>query len=146
MGPDPSAYGSGTLSTLSYAGGYISRKLGLAIVVDGLFDTMVGALAALLYYAAVAAFDTKRRPVLWAALAMRNFRSVLAGMVISVGQISVFAALQFTTVTRVAIISSFEVVVTISLAVCVLRSELMPGAMTVFASIIATAGVLFIVL
>jgi len=77
---------------------------------------------------------------------MRKVWNVLAGMVISVGQISVFAALQFTTVTRVAINSSLEVVVTMSLTVCVLRSELMPGAMTVFASIIATAGVLSMVL
>jgi len=139
-------YGSGTLSALTYAGGYIARKLGLAIVADGAFGTMVGALTALLYFAAVAAFDTKRRAVLRAELAMRDVWNVLAAMAISIGQISVFAALQFTTVTRVAIISSLEVVVTMSLAVFVLRSETMPGAMTLLATVVATVGVLVIVL
>lgn len=90
-------YGSGTLSGLSYAGGYIARKTGLAIVADGVFGTMIGALTALLYYAVVAAFDANRRAVLRAELAMRNVWHGLAALAISIGQISVFAALQFTT-------------------------------------------------
>lgn len=139
-------YGSGALSGFSYAAGFVTRKLGLALVPDGIFGTLVGALAALSYYALLAAWNREKRTTLRADLAMRNAWHWLAALAISTGQICMFVALQFTTVTRVAIIYSLEVFVTMVFAIVVFRTEVMPGLVTMIATLLATAGVIIIVL
>ncbi|MFD1475542.1 DMT family transporter [Ancylobacter polymorphus] len=139
-------YGSGALSGFSYAAGFVTRKLGLALVPDGIFGTLVGALAALSYYAFLAAWDHEKRTALHAELAMRNSWHWLAALAISTGQICMFVALQFTTVTRVAIIYSLEVFVTMVFAIVIFRTEVMPDLVTIVATLLATVGVIIIVM
>ena len=139
-------YGSGALSGFSYAAGYIVRKIGLVALPNGLFGTFVGAMTALAYYAIVAIARPDQRAILKAELRLHNAWHVLAALAISLGQICVFAALQFTTVTRLAVISSLEVFITMVLSVFIFRSDAMPGLVTWIATILATVGVIVIVL
>ena len=69
---------------------------------------------------------------------------MLAAFCISAGQISQFVALNYTEVGRVAIINSSEIFISSYLAVIVFKTEKRPPVMLLVATLLATAGIIFV--
>lgn len=142
---NPMGYAWGIASALSYAASYVARKLGLNIVPDGAFGTFVGALAALIYYAAVAAVSRRARAASVTALTALNGWAVVAALGFSLGQISNFYAIQYTAVSTVGAIQALEVFVSMLIASYILRTEAAPSFSVIAAAAIATLGVLLVI-
>lgn len=136
----------GPVSALAYAVGYIARKQGLEITPDAAFGTMVGSLVGALVFVIAARFFDSYRQSMRAALTCFNPWLFAAGTLSSVGQLLYFAALSHTTISRVALVSSMEVFVTIFLSVILLRKTEQLSVPVLQAAGLGLAGTLFIVL
>ncbi len=111
----------GPVSALGYATGYLLRKMGLADAHDALLGAAVGTLVgALLFLAAARWRDEYARAVL-ATFRSPNRWYIGAGVMSTGGQVLYFAALGVSPMSRVALITSMEVFVTIFLGVTFLR-------------------------
>lgn len=141
--PDiPRGYAFGMACALFYALSYIARKLGLTNFADPYFGALIGSLAALVYYLAGCTVSAGFRTVVRTSLSRPAGWHLAAAVFISVGQISQFVALTHTGVSELALINSFEIYIAAYLAVFVFRMERMPSRMVLFATILATAGVI----
>src|SRR5581483_5818452 len=109
-------YFYGPVSALAYAVGYVGRKKGLEEIPDPFFGTLVGGLAGLLAFLAAALFQKSYRAALAAALRRVSGWLFAAGVFSSLGQICYFAALNHSTISRVAMISAMEVFITMFLS------------------------------
>lgn len=134
----------GPASALCYAGSYVGRKFGLALIPDAPFATLVSAIAALGYYLVAAPFVPDYRRAFREAFVGVNRWQLVTAVLVSIGQVTVFAALTYTEVSRVAMIASLEIFLTTFLAVAVLKSERMPGPPTLVAALLATVGVVLV--
>lgn len=143
--PDiPRGYMFGIICAASYAVSYIARKFGLVALPDAYLGAFVGSVAALGYYLAGCFVSRYYRTVVVGALRRPDPWQFLAALCISVGQISQFIALTYTGVTQVAVINSVEIYIAAYLAVVVFKTERMPGAGILFATLLATAGVVMV--
>lgn len=130
----------GPISALAYAWGYLARKQGLMHIPDPYLGTMVGALAGTLAYLLAAAFlDSYRKAVVNTFMRFNGWFMV-TGMLASFGQLSYFVALQHSTVSRVALIVSMEVFLTIFFSVWIFRTRERLNAVTVAAACLGVAG------
>jgi len=111
----------GPVSALGYATGYLLRKMGLATAHDALLGAAVGTLVGAAIYMATAAFSAEYARAVRAILDRPNPWLLAAGAMSSFGQIFYFAALNLNPMSRVALISSMEVFVTIFLSMLLLR-------------------------
>ncbi|WP_020656481.1 DMT family transporter [Massilia niastensis] len=136
----------GPVSALAYAVGYVARKQGLTLTPDAAFGTMVGALVGALVFVIAARFVDSYRTSLRAAFTCFNPWLLAAGVLSSAGQLLYFAALSHTTISRVALVSSMEVFVTIFLSVIILRKTEQLNAATLQAAGLGVAGTVLIVL
>jgi len=116
-------YAYGPISALGYSTGYLLRKMGLAEAHDAWLGACVGCLVGALFFLVTAAFNrdyaravraTFRRPSAWL---------VAAGVMSSAGQILYFFALNWSTISRVALLGSMEIFVTMFLASVFLRKR-----------------------
>ena len=136
----------GPVSAFAYALGYLARKQGLNHIPDPFLGTAIGALAGIGAYA-------------FASLAIPNYRTAIAntftrvnpwfyltGAMASFGQLSYFVALSHSTVSRVALISSMEVFITIFLSLWIFRTKEKLTAGTLIAACLGVAGTALILL
>jgi drug/metabolite transporter (DMT)-like permease len=116
-------YLQGSISALAYALGYVARKQGLLIEPDPFLGTLVGALAGVAMFVGLAPAIASFRTELRTTFTELNSWLWLAGLFTSVGQLSYFAALKYSTISKIALITSMEVFVTIFLTRVVLRTD-----------------------
>lgn len=136
----------GPVSALAYAVGYVARKQGLVLTPDAALGTMVGGIVGALVFVIAARFIDSYRTSLRAAFTCFNPWLFAAGVLSSVGQLLYFAALSHATISRVALVSSMEVFVTIFLSVIILRKTEQLSAATLQAAALGVAGTVLIVL
>jgi drug/metabolite transporter (DMT)-like permease len=135
----------GPVSALGYAAGYLLRKMGLAEAHDALLGAAVGCLVGAALFVATAAFRSDYARAVRATFARPNAWLIGAGVLSSIGQILYFAALNESPMSRVALISSMEVFVTLILGVVVLRKREALTPAIAIAAILGMAGTAFII-
>jgi drug/metabolite transporter (DMT)-like permease len=140
----PVYYTFGPASAFSYALGNIFRKHALNIVPDSNFGTLISAIAGLLSFAVGALFAERYRVAIRGVFRNANRWQVAAGVFNSAGQLSQFAAIQLIEVSRAVMIASSEIFLSMFIAVYVLKTESRPDALTLFAAVIAMAGVVLV--
>ena len=114
-------YAYGVASALGYASGALLRKMGLEEAPDALLGTLVGMLVGVAMFLIAATVNVR-----YAAAVRRTFARprpwlIAAGVMSSFGQVAFFSALNQSPVSRVALITSMEVFITIFLSVLFLR-------------------------
>lgn len=137
----PVAYGIGAGAALAYAIAYIGRKAGLERLDAPALGTFVSALAGLAAFAVLAVLWPRYRQMF--ASVFRNIDRwvAAASLFISAGQILMFAALAYTSVATVVMISSLEIFFSIFLTTLAFRTERRPGPAVLLAAFWAVAGV-----
>lgn len=133
----------GPASALCYAGGYLTRKIGLTLLPDAALGTLISSIAALVYYLAAAPFVVDYRRAFREAFVAVNGWQLASAVLISLGQVSIFAALSFADIARVAMIASVEVFIAMFVAVVFLKQAI-PDAGVLIATALATIGVLLV--
>jgi len=135
----------GPISALAYAFGYLGRKLGLTEIPDPFFGSMIGAAVGACVFLLMGVFEPRYRAAVRSTFTQFHWWFFLAGVASSVGQIFYFTALNYSTISRVALISSMEVFFTIFLAVWVfkVRENLTPQ--VIAAAVVGIAGTALIV-
>lgn len=135
----------GPLSALGYATGYVLRKMGLADAHDALLGAAVGALVAAAVFVATAGVSAQYARAVRATFAQPNAWLIGAGVMSSIGQILYFAALNVSPMSRVALITSIEVFITLFLGVLMLRRRESLTPAIAFAAALGVAGTAFII-
>jgi uncharacterized membrane protein len=116
-------YVYGPLAAFAYASGYVARKQGLLVLPDPLLGTLIGALAGIVVFVIAAGFLKNYRDDLRQTFTGCNPWLLLGGVLSSSGQICYFVALNHGTVSRIALITSMEVFLTIFLSMVIFRSR-----------------------
>jgi uncharacterized membrane protein len=101
-------YFYGPVSALAYATGYVVRKQGLIVVPDPAFGTMPGSMVGAVCFVVAVQFVDSYRSSLRNALTTFNPWLFVAGTLWSVGQLLYFAALSYSTISRVPLIPSWR--------------------------------------
>lgn len=135
----------GILSALGYASGYLLRKMGLADAHDALLGAAIGTLVGAAVFMATGAFRAEYARAVRATFARPNAWLIGAGVMSSFGQILYFAALNVSPMSRVALIGSVEVFVTLFLGVLLLRRRESLTPAIVVAAALGVAGTAFII-
>jgi len=143
-GPRLVDYLFGPGSALAYAFAYIARKFGLLHVADPVLGTLVGAVAGIACYYIAGIFSRRYRSSALGVFSTANRWQVMAGVFMSLGQMAQFGSLQFAEVSRVVMITSSEIFISIFLSVYVFRLEKTPSTTTFVAAIAAMFGVMLI--
>jgi drug/metabolite transporter (DMT)-like permease len=138
-------YVYGVFSALGYSSGYLLRKMGLAEAHDALLGATLGCLVGALLFLVTASFSADYARAVRATFAKPNSWLIGAGVMSSLGQILYFAALNRSPMSRVALISSMEVFVTLFLGFVFLRKRETLTPALVAAAILGVAGTVFIV-
>ena len=144
-GMERMGYLTGIVSALGYSTGYLLRKMGLAEAHDAFLGAAVGCAIGAAFFAATAMFSARYAAAVRATFVHPNPWFLLSGALSSSGQVLYFAALNELPMSRVALIVSMEVFVTLFLGYVFLRKRerLTPG--LVAAAILGVAGTAFIV-
>lgn len=140
----PSAYAIGAAAALAYAFAYIFRKLGLESVDAPALGTLVSALAGLAAFGVLAVMSAHYRPMFTNVFRHLDRIVIVSAVMVSVGQILMFAALAHASVTVVVMISSLEIFFSIFLSAVILRTEPVPGPVVLLAAGLAVSGVLLV--
>ena len=111
------------VSGLGYAFGYLFRKMGLADAPDAWLGAAVGALVGAALFAATGVFNARYARAVRATFSRPNAWLLWAGITSSFGQVFYFAALNTQPISRVALIVSMEVFVTLALGASFLRKH-----------------------
>jgi uncharacterized membrane protein len=135
----------GPISALAYASGYVARKQGLLLMPDAVFGTMVGALTGALLFIGVALFYDWYREDLRATFAEFNPWLLAAGFFSTLGQIAYFFALTYSAVSKIALITSLEVFMTMFLSYLVFRGKLKITSEVVVAATLGVLGSLLVI-
>lgn len=117
-------YFYGPLSALGYALGYLMRKAGLQDTPDPFFGAMVGTLVGALLFVVAARWSEPYRRAVRATWRRPNPWLYGAGVMGSFGQILYFAALNASPMSKVALVASMEVFITIGLSLLFLAERL----------------------
>jgi drug/metabolite transporter (DMT)-like permease len=136
----------GPISALGYATGYMLRKMGLGEAHDALLGAAVGCLVGALLFLATAAFNRDYASAVRAAFRRPNAWLLAAGVMSSSGQILYFAALNVSTISRVALLSAMEIFVTLFLGSVFLRKRETLTPSLVAAAALGFGGSAFIIL
>jgi drug/metabolite transporter (DMT)-like permease len=137
-------YTYGVISALGYSSGYLLRKMGLAEAHDALMGAAVGCLVGALLFLATAAFNADYARAVRSTFARPNPVLIVAGVMSSFGQILYFAALNEIAMSRVALISSMEVFVTLFLGFAFLRKHERLTPALLVAAVLGVIGTAFI--
>jgi drug/metabolite transporter (DMT)-like permease len=138
-------YMLGILSGLGYATGYLFRKMGLAVAPDPWLGAAVGSLVGAALFLATGAFNASYARAVRATFRRPNPWLVWAGITSSFGQVFYFAALNHSPISRVALIVSMEVFVTLALGVIFLRRRETLTLPVALAALLGVAGTALIV-
>ena len=138
-------YVTAIVSALGYSAGYLLRKMGLAEAHDAFLGAAVGCAVGAALFAATAPFNSRYAASVRATFTHPNPWFIAAGVLSSSGQVLYFAALNELPMSRVALIVSMEVFVTLFLGYVFLRKrERLTGALVV-AAFLGVAGTAFVV-
>jgi drug/metabolite transporter (DMT)-like permease len=140
----PFAYAIGAGAALAYAISYIGRKMGLELMDAPAFGTFVSALAGLVGFALLALFFPRHRQNFTGVFKNVDRYVVAGGILVSLGQILMFAALAHEKVSTVVMISSLEVFFSIFLATVVFRTESRPPPAILVSAGLAIVGVVLV--
>jgi drug/metabolite transporter (DMT)-like permease len=130
----------GPISSLAYAFGYAARKKGLTEIPDPYFGTMIGAFVGISLFAIFALFQDRYRASVKLTFTQFHPWLFFAGISISVGQILYFMALAHIAVSRVALISSIEVILTLLISSWIFKTQEGITRLVLFAAVISTLG------
>ncbi|MBD3677933.1 MAG: EamA family transporter [Rhodobacteraceae bacterium] len=139
--PPPVAYLFGVFGALAYASAYIARKAGLEVMPSPAFGTFFSASVGFTVFAALAVVSPRHRSNFRGMFRHLDKWIVAAAVMVSFGQIFLFAALAYERVTTVVMIASLEIFISILLSVFLFRSERLPSPAVALAAILAMAGV-----
>jgi drug/metabolite transporter (DMT)-like permease len=136
----------GVVSALGYSSGYLLRKMGLAEAHDALLGAALGCLVGALLFLVTATISAGYARAVRSTFARPNRILIAAGVMSSFGQILYFAALNEIPMSRVALISSMEVFVTLFLGFAFLRKHesLTPALLAAAALGVAGTGFIFV--
>ena len=140
-----SGYVYGPVSALAYATGYLARKAGLIAMPDPNFGTMVGAAAGAVAFVVAALFLTSYRAAIRSTFARWNPWLFSAAVMSSCGQILQFVALNYSTISRVALLNSTEVVFTIVLSRWFLRNYERTTPASLTAALLSVGGAALVI-
>ena len=138
-------YVYGPISALAYATGYLARKQGLIAMPDPNFGTLIGAIAGALVFVLTSFFVESYGKAVKSTFSRVNPWLLAAAVMSSVGQILQFVALNYSTISRVALITSMEVIVTMLLSMWLLRSYERMSAGTAAAAAMSVAGAALVI-
>lgn len=130
----------GPISAFAYALGYLARKQGLNLIPDPFLGTAVGALAGIGAYLLASIMIPAYRTAITNTLRRVNLWFYFTGLLASFGQLCYFVALSHSSVSRVALIASMEVFITIFLSVWIFRTRERLTANTLFAACLGVVG------
>ena len=130
----------GPISAFAYALGYLARKQGMNYIPDPLLGTAVGALAGIGAYVLASLAIPAYRMAIVNAFTRVNPWFYFTGTLASCGQLCYFVALSRSTVSRVALISSMEVFITIFLSLWIFRTREQLTTNTLIAACLGVAG------
>ncbi|MBT8100259.1 MAG: DMT family transporter [Gammaproteobacteria bacterium] len=136
----------GPISAFAYASGYVARKYGMEILPDAAFGTMVGALSGIIFFVLASGFIGSYRDDLKRTFTVFNKWFLAAGIVSSLGQICYFAALKYIGISKIALITSMEVFVTMILSTLVFLSKEKLTIDLIVAACLGFAGTVFVIL
>ena len=139
-------YSWGLAAAVSYGMSFVTRKYGLMYIASPALGTMISASVGFLFFLVAAIFSRQYRDNMRNLFSNLNRWLVLAAIFVSSGQILIFAALSYETVSTVVIISSLEVFLASFLAVVIFKTEKRPGFDVYLAASIAVAGAIFVAL
>jgi drug/metabolite transporter (DMT)-like permease len=142
LSPRPSrvGYAYAIVSALGYSTGYLLRKMGLADAHDAFLGAAIGCAVGAMLFVVTGAFKPTYAAAVRATFARPNAWLIGAGMMSSFGQILYFAALNESPMSRVALIVSMEVFVTLFLGYALLRRSERVTPALVAAAILGVAG------
>lgn len=109
----------GPVSAFAYASGYVARKYGLMIMPDAAFGAMIGALSGIIFFAIASGFIRSYAEDLQKTFTVYNGWLLAAALLSSIGQLSYFAALNHIGISKIALITSMEVFLTMLLSTVV---------------------------
>lgn len=138
-------YVYGPISALSYACGYVGRKRGLLEIPDPFFGTMLGAAVGATLFIILAFFRPRYRAAVRATFTGFNGWLFSAGVAASVGQTLYFVALCYADISRVALITSMEVFITIFLSVWIFKTRENLTTAVIVAAVISVIGAIMLV-
>jgi drug/metabolite transporter (DMT)-like permease len=116
-------YLHGPISAFAYASGYVARKQGLLVTPDAVLGTMIGAVSGITCFCLLASVVTTMRAELHRTFTEFRPWLWLAGLFTSFGQLMYFAALRYTSISKIALITSMEVFVTMFLTRIMLSGD-----------------------
>lgn len=135
----------GVVSALAYSVGNIARKVGMTHLPDAALGTMFGAAVGTVLFVLTALGVQSYRNAVIATFTRFNPWLMAAGVLASFGQLMYFLALDLNPVSRVALIASIEVFLTILLMVVVFpKREKLTGA-ALAAAAFGVAGTIVII-
>ena len=139
-------YMYGVVSALAYSIGYVVRKEGLSEIPDPFFGTMIGALVGILIFLIISLLKKTFQQSIVQTFTYFQPWLFAAGIAISLGQILYFSALMFSDVSRVALITSTDVIFTLILSAFIFKTHEGTSKTVYLAAIIAMIGAGFIVI
>jgi drug/metabolite transporter (DMT)-like permease len=106
----------GPVSALAYAAGYVARKQGMMVLPDSALGTMIGALTGIIFFIITSRFVNSYRDDLRKTFTEFNKWFLMAGCLSTFGQIAYFTALNYIAISKIALITSMEVFMTMILS------------------------------
>jgi len=138
-------YLHGPISAFAYASGYVARKQGLLVMPDAVFGTLVGAASGVACFCLLAVLIVPMRAELYRTFTEFRPWLWLAGLFTSFGQLTYFVALRYTSISKIALITSMEVFVTMFLTRVMLRGEEPLPRDVVIAACLGVLGTLLVI-
>ena len=140
----PIAYMIGAGAALAYAVSYIMRKAGLDLLDAPALGTFVSALSGFLGFTVLAVLSQRYRPMFRDVFRNIDRQVMAVAVLVSMGQILMFAALAYETVSTVVMIASLEVFFSVFLSTVVFRTEQRPEPVILLAALLAIIGVILV--
>jgi drug/metabolite transporter (DMT)-like permease len=140
----PLAYAIGAGAAFAYAVAYIGRKAGLELLDAPALGIFVSALSGFLGFGILAIAAPRYRPMFRGLFQNIDRHVMAAAIFVSMGQILMFAALAYESVSTVVMISSLEIFFSIFLSTVVFRTERRPDSSILLPASLAIAGVLLV--
>ena len=135
----------GPISAFAYASGYVARKSGMMAMPDAAFGTMVGALTGIVFFIITSAFIQSYKDDLVRTFTVFNKWFLLAGILSSGGQLCYFAALNYIGISKIALITSMEVFMTMILSTVVFLSKEKLTPDVIIAACLGFLGTVFVI-
>ena len=136
----------GPVSALAYAAGYVARKQGMMVLPDSALGTMIGALTGIIFFIITSRFINSYRDDLRKTFTVFNKWFLMAGCLSTFGQIAYFTALNYIAISKIALITSMEVFVTMILSTVFLLNKEKLTVDVIVAAGLGFLGTVFVIL